>query len=91
MKQKTPMMELIEHLESQRKTLKEMDLLGFLMENEYIHKSNQINTIILKLGEYKEKEKQMVVDAFDAGVRTNYGIQTDDVKSREKYFTQTFE
>ena len=84
MKQKTPMQELIEHLGSQRKTLKEMDLLGFLMENEYIYKSNQINTIILKLGEYKEKEKQMVMDAFDDGLNVKFG-------NSETYFTQTFE
>jgi len=37
-----------------------------------------------------ESEKQIIIDAYDAGVRTNHGIQTADFKHGDKYFNQTF-
>lgn len=100
MENKTALTELIERLEGQKKALKEMDLLGVLLDNEFIHKSNQITTIQLIISQYKGKEKQQIVDAYNQGYRDgemdgvdNGGVLPIDIENYDdanKYFTQTF-
>jgi len=58
----------IEILEQQRNALKEMDLLGVLLDNEFAHESNQINTIQLTLSKLLIKEEQQIKKAFNDGV-----------------------
>jgi hypothetical protein len=45
---------------------------------------------VIKAEKLLPKERQDIIDAYNAGVKTNYGIQTSDLKFGEKYFTQTF-
>lgn len=91
MKQQTAIREAINILEKQRDYLKEMDLLGVLLENEFIHKSNQINTIQLVLSRLLEKEKQQIIDAYEQGkddlCDISYKIR---IREGEQYFTETF-
>ena len=57
---KTIIKQAIELLERQRKELKKDDILGLLFPNEFVHKSNQINsTQLLLSGLIPIEEKQM--------------------------------
>jgi hypothetical protein len=54
--------------------------------------SNPVIIDILRIAKSLEPvNEQQIVDAYDAGVKTQHGIQTSDVKHGEKYFNQTFE
>ena len=64
MKQKTVIKQAIELLEQQRKALQEMDLLGVLLENELIHKSNQINSIQLLLAKLIPTSRLVLFTSF---------------------------
>ncbi len=84
--QKLVIKQAIELLEQQRKALKEMDLLGVLLENEFVHKSNQINTIQLLLAKLIPLEEEQIKQAYGDGLnahRTNFC-------NRDEYFAQTF-
>jgi len=59
---KTLTKQVIEILEDQKKGLKEMDLLGVLLENEYNHKSNQLSSSQIRLSNLREIEKQQIID-----------------------------
>ncbi len=47
-------------------------------------------TIRGKATELLAKEKQDIIDAYDAGVASQNGIQTADLKFGLKYFTQKY-
>jgi hypothetical protein len=59
---KTLTKQVIEILEDQKKGLKEMDLLGVLLENEYVHKSNQLSSSQIRLSNLREIEKRQMID-----------------------------
>mgnify|MGYP006921489575 CR=1 FL=1 len=87
MKQKTVIKHAIELLEKQRTALKEMDLLGVLLENEFAHKSNQINTIQLSLAKLIPIFEEQIENAFVAGSERG----TKDIPFNcEQYYSQTF-
>lgn len=77
---KTAINDAINTLIKQKEYLKEMDLLGVLLENEFIHKSNQINTMQLILENLLEKEKKQIIDALHY-----FGIE-----KAEQYYNSIF-
>jgi hypothetical protein len=82
----TPLQKAIFMLEQQINYLQEMDLLGVLLENELIHKSNQIKTIQLLLAKLLEEEKQMVIDAYKSGEKGEWVGNGN----AEQYFKETY-
>jgi hypothetical protein len=64
---KTAIKQAIDSLEQQRKALREMELLGILLENEFAHKSNQINSIQILLSNLIETEKLQIEKAYYDG------------------------
>ena len=52
----------IELLEQQKKSLQEMDLLGVLLENELIYKTNQINSVQILLSKLLPVEEKQMID-----------------------------
>jgi hypothetical protein len=92
---KSVIKQAIEILEQQRKALKEMDLLGVLLDNEFFHKSNQINTIQLTLSKLLPIEEQQIKKAFNDGCSFEkntwrYSCEENDRKLKE-YFEKPFE
>jgi len=92
---KSVIKQAIELLEQQRKALKEMDLLGVLLESEFAHKSNQINTIQLTLLKFLPIEEEQIKKAFNDGVSFErntwrYSCEENDRKIKE-YFEKLFE
>jgi hypothetical protein len=92
---KSVIKQAIENLEQQRKSLKEMDLLGVLLDNEFAHKSNQINTIQLMLSNLLPIEEQQIKKAFNDGCSFErntyrYSVEENDRKIKE-YFERLFE
>ena len=87
MKQKTVIKQAIELLEQQRKALQEMDLLGVLLENEFAHKSNQINTIQLSLAKLIPIFEEQIQNAHLAGQNSSEEI---DGENELEYYKNTF-
>ena len=88
MKQKTVIKQAIELLEQQRKALQEMDLLGVLLENEFAHKSNQINAIQLSLAKLIPVFEEQIKNAAKSGM---LGFSVDEMeKFGEVYYNETF-
>lgn len=97
---KSVIKQAIENLEQQRKSLKEMDFLGVLLDNEFAHKSNQINTIQLLLAKLiPTEEKQMIdfhIDVMKIGLieegdkKWSDGYLPKIKETAEKYYSQTF-
>jgi hypothetical protein len=85
---KTAISQAIELLEKQREALKEMDLLGLLLENEFAHKSNQINSSQIVISQLHEVFEQQITDAYDDGQEDM--IKFDQRRSPENYFTQKY-
>ncbi len=50
----------------------------------------ELRVAIKKATELLTKEREQIEQAYDAGVRTNYGIQTADFKHGKKYFSTTY-
>ena len=72
-----------------------MDLLGVLLDNEFAHKSNQINTIQLMLSKLLPIEEEQIRKAFNDGVSFErntwrYSCEENDRKVKE-YFENLFE
>ncbi len=65
----TPMENAIMLLEKKREELKEMDLSEILLEDEFVHKSNEISSIQIMLSSLLPQERQMVIDAYNQGYR----------------------
>ena len=84
MKQKTVIKQAIELLEQQRKALQEMDLLVVLLENEFAHKSNQINTIQMTLAKLIPSEEKQMID-FHIEVMKIGLIEEGDKKWSDSY------
>ena len=84
---KTPMEQLRDKLEEQKKSLQEMDLLGVLLENELAHKINQINSIQMIIYKMLLIEKEVILEAFIAGDERG----TKDIPfDAGQYYNQTF-
>ena len=86
MKQKLVIKLAIELLEQQRKSLQEMDLLGVLLTNELIHKSNQISTIQLLLAKLIPSEEEQIKQAYGDGLNAYRNNFCD----RDEYYNRTF-
>lgn len=84
-KEVTAMQVAIKMLEDKRAALKEMDLLGVLLPNEYSHKSNEINSIQISLSKLLPKERCQIINAWVDG-----GKMISSAKSGEGYFNQTY-
>lgn len=101
MKQKTAIRQAIELLEQQRNSLKEMELLGVLLENEFAHKSNQINTIQIMLSKLIPTEQSQIInfhiEVMKIGlIKEGHDRWTDSYKpmlkeTAENYFLENFE
>lgn len=83
---KTAIQEALEKLSKQKEYLFEMDLLGVLMDGEFIHKSNQITTIQQVLSNLLEKEKQQIMEAYDSAL----GLGDREEQSSGQYYSETF-
>ena len=59
---KTLINQVIEVFENEKKFLKVMNLLGDLLEDEYTHKLNQLNSLQTIVVNLREVEKQQMID-----------------------------
>lgn len=72
MNELTPMQKLIEILEKRRNEMKKNDEEGLLLKNEYIHKSNEINSIQLIIAKLLPKEEEIIIDAGNTCAMMQY-------------------
>lgn len=92
----TAMQRAIQILERQRNSLREMELLGVLLDGEFTHKSNQITTIQITLAQLLPEERKEIESAFDsarmkdefiAGVSLGDGFEYE---TAEQYYETKF-
>jgi predicted transposase YdaD len=86
MEKKLVIKQAIQMLEQQRKNLQEMDLLGVLLENELIHKSNQISSMQILLSKLIPLEEEQIKQAYGDGLNAH----RTDFCNRDEYFVKTF-
>ena len=97
---KTLVNQIIEIFEDQKKFLTELNLTGVLLENEYIHKTNQLNSLQTIVANLREVEKQQMIDfhieVMKIGLIDEGEVKwSDDYEPRirkvaTKYYNKTF-